>query len=189
MKSSTAEIKLLIIFCYFFLITALSQTAFTVSLSNQPSLKAELAEYFFCEAAGMSGPTCERSFERISGEIPIMIGFILLGLYPIVTLIYVVNVKRLMVHCCGKKESSSAHHNVNYSSSTLQKQNGCFNPARVISIAASELILSHAYADQHIDSVALDSKQLATHGHMLSQLQVHYQTMCMHTSRSMTSIM
>ena len=85
MKSSTAEIKLLIIFCYFFSFTALSQTAFIVSLSNQPSLKAELAEYFFCEAAGVSGCTCERSFERISGEIPITIGFILLGLYPIVT--------------------------------------------------------------------------------------------------------
>ena len=61
---------------------------------------------------------------------------------------------------------------------TLQKQNGCFNPARVISVAASESILNHIMLDQYIASVALDSKQLATHGHMLSQLQVHYQTMC-----------
>ena len=57
--------------------------------------------------------------------------------------------------------------------STLQKQNGCFNPARVISVAA-------CLTSTCIASVVLDSKQLATHGHnlMLSQLQVHYQTMC-----------
>ena len=67
---------------------------------------------------------------------------------------------------------------------TPQKQNGCFNPARVISVAASESILSHA--DQYIDSVALDS-----HGHMLSQLQVHYQTMCIQADQlhCLTSIM
>ena len=29
---------------------------------------------------------------------------------------------------------------------TLQKQNGCFNPARVISVAASESILNVLYA-------------------------------------------
>ena len=49
--------------------------------------------------------------------------------------------------------------------STLQKQNGCFNPVRGISVAASESILSHMLTGIHIASVALDSyKQLATHG-------------------------
>ena len=52
-------------------------------------------------------------------------------------------------------------------------------------------LLNQPYADQYIDSVALDSKQLATHGRMLSQLQVHYQTMCIQADQlhCLTSIM
>ena len=116
----TAEIKLLIIFCYFFVFLAVSQTAFAFALRNTPSFAAELAEYFFCEAAGIPGRTCERSFERIAGDIPVAIGFVLYGLYPVVTLIYVVNVKELKEFCCGRdsKESSGAHRNVAYSSSS-----------------------------------------------------------------------
>ena len=34
---------------------------------------------------------------------------------------------------------------------TLQKQNGCFNPARVISVAASESILNYML-DQYMHS-------------------------------------
>ena len=114
----TAEIKLLIIFSYFFVFLAVSQTAFAFALRNTPSFAAELAEYFFCEAAGISGLTCERSFERIAGDIPVAIGFVLYGLYPVVTLIYVVNVEELKEFCCARKASSGAHRSAAYSSSS-----------------------------------------------------------------------
>ena len=105
----TAEIKLFIIFSYFFVFLAVSQTAFAFALKNTPSFLAELAEYFFCEAAGIPGRTCERSFERIAGDIPVAIGFVLYGLYPVVALIYVVNVEGLKEFCCARKASSGAH--------------------------------------------------------------------------------
>ena len=114
-----AEIKLsLIIFCYFFVFLAVSQTAFTFAVRNQASFVAELAEYFFCEAAGISGLTCERSFERVASDIPVAIGLVLYGLYPVVTLIYVVNVEELKEFCCARKASSGAHRNAAYSSSS-----------------------------------------------------------------------
>ena len=99
----TAKIKLLIIFCYFFVFLALTQTAFTVTLRNQPKFVAELTEYFFCEAAGIPGNICERSFERLASDVPVAIGYALLGLYPIVSLIYVVNVEEIKESCCGRK--------------------------------------------------------------------------------------
>lgn len=103
---ATAEVKLIIIFSYFFIFLALSQTAFTIALRNTASFQAGLTEYFFCEATGIPGHTCDRSFERVSGEIPIVLGFILLGLYPVVTLIYVVNVKELKEACCRRRKES-----------------------------------------------------------------------------------
>lgn len=103
-RKVTAEIKLLIIFSYVFAFLALSQTAFTFALRNQASFEADLAEYFLCEASGVSGRPCERSFQRLSGDIPVAVGYVLLGLYPIVTLIYVVNVKELKKVCCMWKE-------------------------------------------------------------------------------------
>ena len=50
-------------------------------------------------------------------------------------------------------------------------------PLTQLGLSQLQLLNQHML-DQYIDSVVLDSKQLATHGHMLSQLQVHYQTMC-----------
>ena len=117
-RKVTPEIKLLIIFCYIFVFLALSQTTFAVGLRNRASFAAELTEYFFCEAAGISGRTCERSFERVAGDIPVAIGFVLYGLYPVVTLIYVVNIKELKEFCCGRKESSGARRNAAYSDSS-----------------------------------------------------------------------
>ena len=73
------------------------------------SFEAELSEYFICAATGISGRTCERSYERLASDIPIAIGYALLGLYPIVALIYVVNVEELKQGCCGKKGTSGPH--------------------------------------------------------------------------------
>ena len=117
----TAEIKLLILFCYFFVLLAVSQTALTFALRNQPKFLVELAGYFICEAKGILGSSCERSFERLAFDIPIAIGYGLLGLYPIVSLIYVVSVEELIESCRGKKKKNSVSlsGNSRHSSSTL----------------------------------------------------------------------
>ena len=133
----TAEVKLFIIFCYFFVFLALTQTAFTVTLRNQPKFVAELTEYFFCEAAGIQGNICERSFERLASDVPVAIGYALLGLYPIVSLIYVVNVEEI---CCGKKGSNNKSFS-SHSSSTLALKGTMVNGNSVISKANSNLNL------------------------------------------------
>ena len=136
----TAEVKLFIIFCYFFVFLALTQTAFTVTLRNQAKFVAELTEYFFCEAAGIQGNICERSFERLASDVPVAIGYALLGLYPIVSLIYVVNVEEIKESCCGRKGGNSKSIS-SHSSSTLVLRGTMVNGNSVISKANSNLNL------------------------------------------------
>ena len=114
---------------------ALTQTAFTVTLRNQPKFVAELTEYFFCEAAGIQGNICERSFERLASDVPVTIGYALLGLYPIVSLIYVVNVEEIKESCCGRKGGNSK--------STVALKGVIFNGNFVISKANSSLNLDN----------------------------------------------
>ena len=118
-RQRTAKIKLLVIFSYYFLYLAITQTALTISLRNQPKFEARLATYFSCELTGMvPGKTCERSFERLTDSAAIAISFLILGLYPMVNLVFVVNVKELKM-CCGKQRER-------FSNSTTS-QNGSMN--------------------------------------------------------------
>ena len=104
-RKRNAEIKLLVIFCYAFILLAISQITLTFSLRNRQNFRTRLMAYFLCELVGVAfGNNCERSFERFSGEAFIIFSFILLGLYPVVKLVYVVNVKELKNSCRRKNE-------------------------------------------------------------------------------------
>ena len=41
------------------------------------------------------GKVCEKTFVKIPFEIAINVGFVLLGLYPVVNLVYVVNIRAM----------------------------------------------------------------------------------------------
>ena len=90
------EIKILIILIYYSIFLAGVISSFTVRLYGINSLITDIRKYFACEAVGvMPGKVCERSFERLGSEIMSVISYSLIGFYPIVNLIYVVNVQDL----------------------------------------------------------------------------------------------
>ena len=97
---TTPELKVLIIFIYYFAIAAFALVAFTELAIIGPEFEDDLGEYFACEATGLGasaipGKDCSRPQDRLGGVVVRTLSRSLLGLYPIVNLIYVVNVKEL----------------------------------------------------------------------------------------------
>ena len=89
----TPEFKVLIIFIYYFAITAFALIAFTILGVVGPKFEEHLGEYFACEATGaIPEKDCSRPQDRLSG---IIIYTLNRCLFPLVNLIYVVNGKEL----------------------------------------------------------------------------------------------
>ena len=106
---STAELKILIIFLYYAI--CLSSVLALSSVGNVGSLFSdELIRYFSCEATGIiAGKVCERTFQRLSTEIPVNLALVLLGLFPVVNLVYVLNltkIKRWISRQCTHQSST-----------------------------------------------------------------------------------
>ena len=91
----TAELKILITFVYYALFDG-GFLAFSSVGNVGREFVEELIAYLTCESTGiMPGKVrCERTFQRLELEIPLTVGLILLGLYPVVNLLYVLNIKR-----------------------------------------------------------------------------------------------
>jgi len=91
------EMKVLIILFYYILLGVCSLTTFSVTSRNMQLFTSGLVSYFLCESTGTNdGKVCDRTaFEQFSNPIPAALSFILLGLYPVVNLIYVVNIQEL----------------------------------------------------------------------------------------------
>ena len=95
-----AELKILIVFLYFSIFIAISLTAFTIASQNIPEFVSELALYFACESQGIQpGRTCERGFNRMGNEVALIFVYILLGFFPVVSLIYVFNYQEIKKKC------------------------------------------------------------------------------------------
>ena len=94
---STTEVKVLIVFFYFFIFGVFSLTFFTILTSKDVTVFiSELTMYFACESQGVQpGRTCERNFNRMGDEIGMMVTYILLGFYPLVNLTYVANFEEI----------------------------------------------------------------------------------------------
>ena len=110
MKIGAAERKLLIVFCYYVLLAVISLSAFTLATKNLPKTVRLFAEYFNCERNGhnTSDPCSRLEFERLNNATLASFAYILLGLFPIVNLIYAVNIQELKVYCrCFKKKTAS----------------------------------------------------------------------------------
>lgn len=101
MKIGAAERKILIVFCYYVLLAVIALTAFTLSTKNFPKTIRLFAEYFNCERNGhnSSNPCSRSEFERLNNATLTSFSYILLGLFPIVNLIYAVNIQELKVYC------------------------------------------------------------------------------------------
>ncbi len=79
-----------------------SLISFTISSRIHQTFADDLATYFACEATGISpGKDCDKSFGRLGPDILGIVNYILLGLYPFVYLIYVVNLQELKTKLMG----------------------------------------------------------------------------------------
>ena len=87
-------------------LVAVALTAFTLSTKNLPLLAAALLNYFSCEQGGYDPEApCRRSdFGDITAFSTL--SHILVGLLPIVNLVYVLNFKELKKHCILCKSRS-----------------------------------------------------------------------------------
>ncbi len=99
MRMSTAEKKILIVFCYYILLGVIALTAFTLSVKDNEIVAHEYETYFLCESKGIdpnNPDECDRSgFEQYQTTGLTVCGYILVGIFPAVNLIFVVNIKEL----------------------------------------------------------------------------------------------
>ena len=99
---NAAKIKLLIIFVYFSITSIFSLVAYTVVAKQSTDFRTKLAVYFRCEAQGIQPDrACEKEFGRFNGNVLVALIYLLLGLYPAVNLVYVVNVKEMKRKCAA----------------------------------------------------------------------------------------
>ena len=97
LRMNMAEIKILIALCYYFLLTAFLLAAITIPATNYPNFMADISEYFLCESTGTNPnkKVCERNFERFDSRMVLIASILIVGMFPIVNLIYVLNVQEI----------------------------------------------------------------------------------------------
>ena len=74
-------------------------TTFTVTTRNVERFAKEVGLYFLCEAVGPEDPCDRNRFEELLHPELTAISFILLGLFPAVNLVFVINVNELKQWC------------------------------------------------------------------------------------------
>ena len=88
------EIKLLVIFCYYFLLIAIALPATSFSAPNEAKFNSSLYEYFDCESAGFPN-NCSRSvYTKYTNPTLRIVGNILFSLVPALNLVYVIERKK-----------------------------------------------------------------------------------------------
>ena len=89
-RSKGAEVRILIVFCYYAILGVCALTSLNVSSRQLQEFSSELDAYF-CERGGI-GNNCDRSgFESLSNPALVTIGYILVGIYPAINLVYVIH--------------------------------------------------------------------------------------------------
>ena len=117
---STAELKILITFLYYMI--ALGSVLGLSSLGTVgPKFTDELFRYLSCEATGIvPGKVCERTFQRLSTEIPVNLALVLLGLYPAVNILYILNLTKIKRWLSRQCTCKTTHYDNTHQSSTMQ---------------------------------------------------------------------
>ena len=94
-KLRSGEAKVLIISCYFTVFAVFIITTFTLhKLQNLEQLIGDITNYFACEATGTLRD-CDKPSVELHRRIVSIVTFILIGLFPIVSLVYVLNISEL----------------------------------------------------------------------------------------------
>lgn len=100
-KIDTAERKILIIFCYYVLLGVIALITLTLATRNDNRLLEEIAAYFRCEFIGIDPQNpCDRSrYQELLNPELNCISYVLLGIFPVVNLVFAVNVEELKQWC------------------------------------------------------------------------------------------
>ena len=106
---NSGELKVLTVFCYYSIFTIFLLASTTVRVIVNPEYIARLLDYFFCEAT--PGNICERGFGIFGANLLLNITFFLTGFYPIVSLVYVLNVHDVKQKFSGTRRNRATIHN------------------------------------------------------------------------------
>ena len=105
-KASAAEIKILIIICYYFFVALYAVSVAVITIHETDPFVAELKNYFLCEANGVSGAeVCSKKQLAQFDSGSKVFAHILIGSYPAIFLIYAVQLKSCTAKIkrrCGK---------------------------------------------------------------------------------------
>ena len=94
----TAERKILIVFVYYIFLSVLALLTYSQATRDAEPFISELLSYFECERKGVDvNMPCDTSgYERFIVNIVLStISFVLLGLYPVLNLIFVIDFQEL----------------------------------------------------------------------------------------------
>ena len=90
-KISTAETKIMIVLCYYALFCIVALSDITIEIGERENTTTAITQYFLCEAVG-SGVECDRSgFDHFGYHGLAVLVYLLLGLIPVINLIFVIN--------------------------------------------------------------------------------------------------
>ena len=93
-----AEVKVVIICCCYVVLGLGAALAYAISSTSLRGLKVELLDYFECERTASltsEDQSCDRGeFERFLNPSSKILGYSLVALYPVITLIYFASKKR-----------------------------------------------------------------------------------------------
>ena len=83
-------------FSYYIVLSSVALTSFTLATSNVENLVSGIQEYFFCEQGGFDPEDrCTRDYQKHTSPYLTTISYALLGLFPVVNLIYAINLNEL----------------------------------------------------------------------------------------------
>ena len=103
----TAQVKVLFVLCYYIVFGVCVLSAYTEFSRTFARFVDELLAYFDCESAG-TGEPCDRSgYLDATNPVLSTASFVLLGLVPVVNLVFVVKFQKVMKICkvwCGCKQ-------------------------------------------------------------------------------------
>ena len=100
-KIGTAERKILIVFVYYVIVIVVVVLGASLRVRDRDRTSNEIQCYFQCESRGVdpSNPCDTSGYFNIVTITMSTISFILLGLFPLVNFIFVVNIGELKEHC------------------------------------------------------------------------------------------
>lgn len=95
-KFGTAEKKLLVVLCYYVILAAVALTTFSIGTRDIKTFVQSVQNYFLCEQNGHDPDRpCNRKLKGQLHPALFTITYVLLGLFPVVHLIYAINMKEL----------------------------------------------------------------------------------------------